>query len=70
MTTLQSTSTTESAKVPVEEYGYPVGHLGHLTETQEEALEAFRKLCNGAEESTGESAISIRDDVTLLWVMT
>ena len=40
----QRIRTTESGIIATGEYGYPVGHLGHLTEPQEEALETFKDL--------------------------
>ncbi|MCJ1437223.1 hypothetical protein MMC27_006609 [Xylographa pallens] len=41
------TKTTDSAReiIAIGEFGYPVGHLGHLTDTQAEALVEFKRLC-------------------------
>ena len=40
----QRIRTTESGIIATGEYGFPVGHLGHLTEQQEEALVTFKEL--------------------------
>jgi hypothetical protein len=29
----------------VEEYGFPNGHMGHLSDEQQRALEEFKELC-------------------------
>lgn len=41
-----ATRVTSTTSVPSSVYdlGYPRGHLGHLTETEEEALESFKNL--------------------------
>jgi hypothetical protein len=54
----------------VEVYGYPQGHLGHLTEEEEAALKNFKLVCaekglytpGKTEEETGSV-----DDATLLY---
>ncbi|MCJ1401820.1 hypothetical protein MMC11_005037 [Xylographa trunciseda] len=50
------------------EFGYPIGHLGHLTETQAEALVEFKKLCQEKNLFKPASDInqSSHDDVTML----
>ena len=61
--------TTDSAILKVGEYGYPIGHLGHLTEPQEEALVAFKKLCQekGLYKQASDTNQSSHDDTTLLY---
>ena len=60
--------TTDSAILATGEFGYPTGHLGHLTKAQEDALVAFKKLCQEkrlfkpAEDKNAAS----HDDTTLL----
>jgi len=53
----------------VEEFGYPNGHLGHLSHDQEEAFKNFKTLC--AEKGyykpgDGEKEDPSHDDATLL----
>jgi len=62
------TKTTDSAILRVGEYGYPIGHLGHLTEHQAEQLEAFRQLCQdkGLYKPASNLNHSSHDDTTLL----
>jgi hypothetical protein len=61
--------TTDSAILKTGEFGYPSGHLGHLTQQQEEALEAFRKLCqeNGLYKPATDIDQNSHDDTTLLY---
>jgi hypothetical protein len=54
----------------VVEYGFPLGHLGHLTAEEEEAFKNFKLLC--AEEGyykpgEGEDGHATHDDATLLY---
>lgn len=60
--------TTESAILATGEFGYPTGHLGHLTEAQEEALVAFKKLCieKGLFTPADDINAASHDDTTLL----
>ncbi|MCJ1285428.1 hypothetical protein MMC26_004768 [Xylographa opegraphella] len=64
------TKTTDSAReiIAIGEFGYPVGHLGHLTDTQAEALVEFKKLCQEKNLFKPASDInqSSHDDVTML----
>ncbi len=56
----------ESAVV---EYGYPKGHLGHLTPDEEDALKRFRELCIEKGLYNPEDRKDdwgVRDDATLL----
>ena len=53
------------------EYGYPQGHLGHLSPEEEAALRNFKVLC--AEKGyykpgNGEDTDATHEDATLLWV--
>ncbi|KIN00216.1 hypothetical protein OIDMADRAFT_125307 [Oidiodendron maius Zn] len=53
----------------VEVYGYPRGHLGHLTPEEEEALNNFKALCqeNGYySPGNGDSEPPSHDDATML----
>lgn len=52
----------------VVEYGYPQGHLGHLTEQEEAALKNFRVLCaqKGLLTEAAGDQPSSHDDATLL----
>ncbi|MCJ1310745.1 hypothetical protein MMC25_004411 [Agyrium rufum] len=62
--------TSESGILATGEYGYPQGHLGHLNEQQEQALEQFKILCEKekiytpANLETGTRAS--HDDTTML----
>jgi hypothetical protein len=69
MATATRVKTTDSSVVPAGEYGYPVGHLGHLSEAQETALEEFRKLCaeSGVYKPATEASPASHDDVMLLY---
>ncbi|MCJ1382047.1 hypothetical protein MMC17_005159 [Xylographa soralifera] len=64
------TRTTDSARdiIAIGEFGYPIGHLGHLTDTQAEALVEFKKLCQEKKLFKPASDInqSSHDDVTML----
>ncbi|MCJ1315975.1 hypothetical protein MMC15_001295 [Xylographa vitiligo] len=64
------TKTTESARdlIAVGEFGYPIGHLGHLTDAQAEALVVFKRLCQEKKLFKPASDInqSSHDDVTML----
>lgn len=54
----------------VVEYGYPNGHLGHLTTEEEAAFKNFKLLCTDKGEykpAEGETPAS-HDDATLLYV--
>ena len=62
--------TTDSARIlATGEFGYPIGHLGHLTEAQAEALVEFKKLCQEKNLFKPASDInqSSHDDVTMLY---
>ena len=55
----------------VVEYGYPQGHLGHLSPEEEAAFKNFKVLC--AEKGyykpgNGEDVDATHDDATLLFV--
>ncbi|MCJ1394477.1 hypothetical protein MMC18_007355 [Xylographa bjoerkii] len=62
--------TTDSAReiIATGEFGYPIGHLGHLTAAQAEALVEFKKLCQEKNLFRPASDInqSSHDDVTML----
>ena len=60
--------TTESGILATGEFGYPVGHLGHLTEPQEAALKDFKALCaeKGLYKPGIEEGLGTHDDATLL----
>ena len=62
------TKTTESINTSSGEFGYPLGHLGHLTEPQQSALEEFKKLCaeKGLYKPGTDGARGSHDDTTLL----
>lgn len=70
--TVTRTQTTDSTRniLSTGEFGYPIGHLGHLTEPQEGALIAFKKLCQekGLFKAVTDAKQSSHDDVTLLFV--
>lgn len=55
----------------VEDYGYPLGHLGHLTTEEEEAFENFKLMCEekGYYKPGSEHDIGTHDDATLLYVL-
>ena len=61
-------STSSAALKQQGEYGYPNGHLGHLTKSQGEALEKFRKLVTekGIYEPATADTPPSHDDITLL----
>ena len=65
------TKTTDSARdiIAIGEFGYPVGHLGHLTDSQTEALVEFKRLCQEKKLFKPASDInqSSHDDVTMLY---
>ena len=50
------------------EYGYPSGHLGHLTPEQIKSLEEFQQLCleQGLYKTPAGSNAASHDDQTLL----
>ena len=50
------------------EFGYPSGHLGHLSEPQEAALVEFKQLCakNGVYAPAHDGKPPSHDDGTLL----
>jgi len=57
----------------VEEYGYPQGHLGHLSAEQENALKNFRVLCaehGYYKPARGDDEDPSHDDATLLYDFT
>lgn len=66
----QRIRTTESGIIATGEYGYPVGHLGHLTEQQEEALESFKGMLasKGLYTPATEGTRVSHEDCLLLWV--
>lgn len=55
----------------VVEYGYPQGHLGHLTSEEEAAMQNFKVLCaeRGAYRAATEDGKASHDDATLLYVL-
>ena len=65
--------TTDSARnmLAAGEFGYPVGHLGHLTEQQQDSLVEFKTLCEekGLFKPATDHNQSSHDDVTLLYAM-
>lgn len=54
----------------LESYQYPAAHLGHLTEGQQGALDAFKELClkAGYYKPGGGGNAASHDDETLLSV--
>ncbi|RFU32097.1 hypothetical protein B7463_g4250, partial [Scytalidium lignicola] len=51
------------------EYGYPIGHLGHLTEEEESALKEFKTVCKEKgyyKPGNGPAEPPSHDDATLL----
>ena len=50
------------------EYGYPIGHLGHLTGAQEKSLVEFKELCasKGLYKPASSERPSSHDDATML----
>jgi hypothetical protein len=55
----------------VVEYGYPQGHLGHLSPEEEAAFKNFKVLCAEKGYYTpgdGEDVDATHDDATLLFV--
>ena len=61
-------TTADSSVVPQGEFGYPVGHLGHLTATQETAFADYKNLCmqSGLYQPSIDGGKASHDDVTLL----
>jgi hypothetical protein len=56
----------------VEVYGYPSGHLGHLSPDEEAAFKNFKALCaeNGYyDHGNGDNQPPSHDDATLLFVL-
>ena len=55
----------------VVEYGFPQGHLGHLTGEEEEAFRNFKALCEekGYYSPGEEGDYGTHDDATLLYVL-
>lgn len=56
----------------VEEFGYPQGHLGHLTNEQEAAFKNFKLLCIDKgyyKPGNGEDEEPTHDDATLLYFL-
>jgi hypothetical protein len=53
----------------VEVYGYPQGHLGHLTDEEEERLKEFKALCaeKGLYKEGTDGELGTHDDATLLY---
>lgn len=51
------------------EYGYPQGHLGHLTDEEEAAFQNFKVLCaeKGYYKPATEERQESHDDATLLY---
>ena len=70
MATATRIRTNESGILATGEYGYPTGHLGHLTEQQEQALVAFKALCEqkGFFKPATDINLASHDDTTLLYV--
>lgn len=54
----------------VEVYGFPQGHIGHLTEEEELALQEFKELCTekGLYKGPKDDEYGTYDDATLLCV--
>ena len=54
----------------VVEYGYPQGHLGHLSTEEEAALKNFKVLCaeKGYYKPGSETEPESHDEATLLYV--
>lgn len=50
------------------EFGFPTGHLGHLTEQQQLALVEFKEICASANVYTPktEGKAASHDDATML----
>lgn len=50
------------------EFGYPFGHIGHLSPDQEAILEQFKRCCSekGYYTPASDSTTASHDDVTLL----
>jgi hypothetical protein len=63
-----SRESTGSVNLNKGEYGYPSGHLGHLTIPQEKAFLDFKKLVKekGYFKEQEDGAPAYPDDVTLL----
>lgn len=55
----------------VVEYGYPQGHLGHLTSEEEAALKNFKVLCaeKGVYKAANGDEKASHGDATLLYVI-
>lgn len=63
------TNSNASANLKKGEFGYPAGHLGHLTQNEEAALLGFKRLLvekKLLKEDNGEGEGTDVDDVTLL----
>ena len=65
----QRIRTTESGILATGEFGYPTGHLGHLTGPQQEALVTFKQICasKGLYTPASEGVAPSHDDTTLLY---
>ena len=69
MAAITRIKSTESGVLNTGDYGYPIGHLGHLTPAQEKALAEFTKLCQdrGSVVTPGtDHGLSGHDKTTLL----
>lgn len=60
-----------SAALKAGEFGYPSGHLGHLTEPQQSALVDFKKLCtaSGLYKPASDGQPPSHSDAVLLYVL-
>ena len=60
--------TNESGILATGEYGFPIGHLGHLTLSQTEALDQFKQIAAeaGVYKPASASQAASHDDTTLL----
>ena len=60
--------TNESGILATGEYGFPSGHLGHLSVSQIEALEDFKRIAAqaGVYKPASGGQIASHDDTTLL----
>ena len=57
-----------SAVLKKGEYGFPLGHLGHLSDAQQTALVEFKEICaeSGLYKPAVDGKPSSHDDATLL----
>ena len=68
MSVATKVKTNESAILATGEFGYPTGHLGYLTEQQQQALVAFKAICEkkGLFKPPNDINKASHDDTTLL----